>query len=92
MPQNFENYFSISSQGLSAYNKFEDLLYQHSYCTDSVSITAIPIYYLEPNKRIKVFDEQSKVNGDYLISKITIPLTYNGTSAITATKAVERIL
>ena len=92
MPQNFENYFSISSQGLSAYNKFEDLLYQHSYCTDSVSITAIPIYYLEPNRRIKVYDDQSKVNGDYIVSKITIPLVYNGTSAITATKAVERIL
>lgn len=92
MPENFENYFSISSQGLSAYNKFEELLYQHSYCTNGVSITTVPIYYLEPNKRIKVYDEQSKTNGDYIISKITIPLQYNGTSSISATKAVKRIL
>ena len=91
MPQNFENYFSISSQGISAYNKFEDLLYQHSYCTDSVSITSVPIYYLQPNVRIKVNDKESGVNGDYLVSKITIPLTYNGTSSIAATKAVSRI-
>lgn len=92
MPENFENYFSISSQGLSAYNKFESLLYQHSYYTESVSITSIPIYYLEPNKRIKVYDEESKINGDYIVNKITIPLQYNGTSSISATKAIRRIL
>jgi hypothetical protein len=39
-----------------------------------------------------VHDEESKINGDYIINKITIPLTYNGTMSISAVKAVERLL
>ena len=49
------------------------------------------IYRLEPNTLIKIQDEKSKINGQYIISKMTIPLAYNGTMTINATKAVERL-
>ena len=87
-----DSMFSISSQGVSAKNKIDELLYNHSYCIESISITAIPIYYLEPNTRIYIFDEKTGIEGDYIISKMTIPLTYNGTMSITATKAAERLI
>jgi hypothetical protein len=67
------------------------MLYNYSYCIENISITAIPVYYLEPNTRIFVHDEETKINGEYLINKITIPLTYNGTMSITAVKAAERL-
>lgn len=86
-----ENCFSVSSQGKSAWDELETYLNENTYCKESVSITAIPIYYLEPNVRIGIKDEKSKVNGEYLLSKITIPLTFNGTMSLTATKAVSRI-
>ena len=41
--------------------------------------------------RIKVIDKNTNINGEYLVSKITLPLTYNGTMNITATKAPERL-
>ena len=85
------NLFSLSSQSKSAQSALEDLLYNHSYCTESISLTTIPIYYLEPNTRILVYDEMSKINGEYLVSKITIPLTHNGTMSINATKAPVRL-
>ena len=85
------NSFVMSAQGKSAKDKVDELFYNHTYCTESVSITTIPVYYLEPNARIYVHDEDSKINGDYIVSKLTIPLTYNGTMSITATKAVERL-
>ena len=47
--------------------------------------------YLSPNTRIFVRDDQSKINGEYIVSKMTIPLAYNGIMSITATKAPERI-
>jgi hypothetical protein len=85
------NYFNISAQGKSAKEKLDELLYQHSYCVDSISISTIPIYYLEPNVRISVRDDNSKINGEYLVSRLSIPLTYNGMMSITATKAPQRI-
>ena len=83
--------FSISSQGLSAKDKLDELIYNHSYCIESTTITTIPVYYLEPNTRICVYDNKTNLNGDYIISKITLPLTYNGLMTITATKAAESL-
>lgn len=79
--------FSISAQGKSAYDELENLLYQHSYCSESVTIQSIPVYYLEPNTRIYIKDESSNIDGEYIISRLTLPLTYNGTMSISATKA-----
>lgn len=88
---NIENLFSISAQSKSAFNELNSLLYNYSYCAEQITLTALPIYYLEPNTRILINDSNSKVQGEYLISKMTIPLTYNGTMQIVATKAVDRI-
>ena len=86
-----ENYFSISAQGKSAKDELDNLLYQHTCATEAVNLTAVPIYYLEPNVRILVNDKNTGINGEYIVSKITIPLQYNGTTSITTTKAVQRI-
>ena len=91
IPWGLDEMFTISSQGKSAKDKINEMLYNHAYCVENISITAVPVYYLEPNTRIFVHDEESKINGEYLVSKITIPLTYNGTMSISATKAVERL-
>ena len=87
-----ENLFTISSKGKSAKERIDELMYNHSYCIESTNITAIPVYHLQPNSRIVVKDEDSKIDGEYIVSKITIPLTYNGTMSITATKAVDNLI
>lgn len=85
------NFFNISSQGKSAWDLMEELLYQHTYATEVVSITAVPIYYLQPNTRICLKATDNNIEGEYLVSRITIPLTYNGMMTINATKAADRI-
>ena len=87
-----ESMFTISAQGKSAKESLDELLYQHSHSIETATITAIPIYHLEPNIRIKVADEETHLQGDYIINKITIPLTYNGTMSLTVTKAVSDII
>jgi hypothetical protein len=67
------------------------LLYAHAYCSESATVTAIPIYYLQPNTRVHISDPETKLEGDYIVSKITIPLTYNGTMSLTTTKAAETV-
>ena len=86
-----EKYFTISSQGKSAWDELQTQLYQYTNFAESITLTAVPIYYLEPNNRILVKDDNTGINGEYIITKITIPLAYNGTTSITATKAIERI-
>ena len=83
--------FSISAQGTSAKQKLDELVNQHGYCVENATINTVPIYYLEPNTRIYLYDEETLLDGDYIISKITLPLTFNGTMNITASKAANNI-
>lgn len=86
-----EDIFSLSTQGKSAKDMVDELLYAHSYAIESISATSIPIYYLTLNTRVNIHDDNTGINGDYIISKLTIPLTYNGTMNITATRAVDAL-
>ena len=91
IPSYMYNVFSISSMAKSGKEAIDDMLYKFGYCNESVSIQAIPVYFLEPNTRIFIRDDKSKIDGDYIIDKITIPLNNNGLMSITATKAVSSI-
>ena len=86
------NYFNISTQGKSAKEVLDNLLYTHTYYNENINLTCIPIYYLEPNTRISVYDETSGINGEYIIKSYSIQLVYNGSMSITATRAEEFIL
>jgi hypothetical protein len=68
-----------------------DLLYQHTNYNESISIQSIPIYYLDVNNRISVYDKKSGIYGDYIIKSISLPLNAEGTMSISAIKALDRI-
>jgi hypothetical protein len=58
----------------------ETLLNQHLVAADSISITCLPLYHLEPNTLIKLkADKDAPV---YSIGKITIPLEFSGLMTI----------
>lgn len=85
-------YAQLSGGGQSypAYSQVRELLYQYTNYNESISMSAIPVYYLEPNTRITVRDDSSKIYGDYVIKTITLPLDISGTMNIQATKVLER--
>ena len=90
---NIDNLFSISTQGKSAKNELDTLLYNHTYCADTISLSSVPIYTLQPNTSIMVKDDENiGINGEYIVSRITIPLVYNGMMSISASKKPERII
>ena len=88
----YEDKFNITSQSKTAYTELNDLLYQYAYMNEKISLKTIPIYYLEPNSIITVDDNKSNIHGEYIINKISLQLTHNGTMTITATKAPPRLL
>jgi hypothetical protein len=49
------------------------------------------MYYIEPNSRIKLFDGDSDISGDYMIESISLPLSIDGQMSISAIRANEKI-
>ena len=91
--QNAERFFDISNQGKSSQEVLNQLLYQHTCAQETVSISSIPIYYLEPNTLIYLKDDQNlDINGKYTITNFSIQLAHSGLMNITASKKVDKLL
>lgn len=75
----------------SAFEYIKSMLHDWTSYNEAITIQCLPIYYLEPNTRIKVHDAESNIYGEYVISSMSIPLDVNGTMSITATRALERL-
>ena len=82
---------AIGTAHNSAFDLLRSVLHESIGFNETISLTTIPIYHLEPNMRITVEDEESDIHGDYIINSISIPLAPNGTMSISAKRAVERI-
>lgn len=82
---NMANLFYKSTQGAAAISKVNELIYQYISSVEGISLTSIPIYYLQPNTRIYVKDQ-----GDYSLDKITYSLAYNGTMSLTGNKIIKQ--
>ena len=84
---NFEKYLDLGGFRKSAAEAIDTLFYQNVCAQEVVSLTCIPIYYLQPNTKILLKDDQNlDINGKYQVTKITVPLTHNGTMSISAIK------
>lgn len=89
-PLNWQ-YVAASEGRNSAYEVLRMQLHEYTQYLNSVSITTLPIYHLESNCRIHIYDEDTGINGDYMVTSFSVPLTYNGTMTLQGAKAVERI-
>lgn len=86
------NYFLISSQGKSAKEVLDNMVYDYTYYQETVQLTLLSIYYLEPNTRVTIYDEATGIYGSYLIKSFNYNLAYDGTMSLTASKIAEEIL
>lgn len=90
VPENIYKMLLTGGVMRSAYEEVKQQLYSYTHYNEQISLTTLPIYYLEPNTRITVYNQESGINGDYLINSISLPLDTMGTMSLTCTKAVER--
>ena len=82
---------SVADTVYSGYDYVRALLHNSTSYLDTITISCIPVYHLEPNQRIHVDDYDTGVHGDYIIQSMSIPLTVDGTMTISATRAIERV-
>lgn len=86
----FEN-LELGGSFNSAYQTIRQLLHQYTSYNESISITCLPLYFLQPNTRIKVQDLDSEIFGQYMIDSISFGLDQSGSMSINCTRALEKI-
>ena len=75
----------------SCYENVRQLIQDYTDYNNSITITCLPIYHLEPNTRIYINDPDSGVHGEYLINTISYSLGNEGTMSISAKKINKKI-
>ena len=75
----------------SCYWEIKMLLYEKTGYNESIQMSCLPIYHLEPNIRIGAKDISSDIYGDYMLNSMNIPLRAGGTMSISATRVTEKL-
>lgn len=86
-----KNNIDIATQGKDAKSEILNCLSNNSISQEQVSISAIPVYYLEPNNLIYVYDDKVDLDNEYIINSISIPLQYNGLMTLNGYKKPQPI-
>ena len=77
--------FNISSRGKASNERIDELVWNHVCISENITLTCIPLYFLEVNTRVKYMGE------DYIVNKITLPVTYNGMMQLSLSKVIKQI-
>lgn len=87
-----EIYSALATGGYKngAFDRIKYELYLHTGYQRTLSITAIPAFYLEPNIRVSVKDKTTSTYGDYIVKSVTYTLGTGSTMTVNATELVER--
>lgn len=91
VPDSIYSAFSLGGVYNGADVRIKELLYQYTHYNETINLTCLPIYHLEPNTRISVKDLSANIADDYLITSISLPLNQQSTMSISANKIANKI-
>lgn len=83
-----EPLFNIASYGKSAKLVLDEKLSTSTSFNKTLNISAIPMYFLEPNTKIQI-NNHDQASGDYWLDKISISLSHNGQMTLNVTEINE---
>ena len=75
----------------SCYQVIRQLLHEYTNYNQSISLQTLPIYFLQPNTGIYVKDEETGIEGNYLINSLSYSIGNDNTLNINAFKILEKI-
>lgn len=87
-----KNDFNISPNDLTVYDVLNQNLQDFIYAKNSISISCLPIYYLQPNTKITIDNKNLKTNGNYILERISYSFGNANNMSITATLIPPRII
>ncbi len=83
--------FSISSYPTAAKTIMDTLINTQTLANRSISVNMLPLFFLDVNRKIKISSEDRNLMGQFLINKLTIPLSYNGTMSVSLSEVNDNI-
>jgi len=86
------NYFKISTQGKGAKDALDEMVYETTNYQETITLSCVPIYWFEPNQRIRVVDNNTGIRGEYIIKSFSYQLKFDGMMSITAYRAADRLI
>ena len=81
----------IGGYANSAYDAIKYELFCHTNYQKAVSLTAIPVFYLEPNSRVELSDESTNTFGDFMVQNISLTLGPGANMSVTLNQVNERL-
>lgn len=82
---------AIGGYSNSAYEKIRYELFCHTNFQKTVSLTSIPIYYLEPNSRVTINDKSTNTYGDFMVQNINLSFGPGANMSVTLNEIHERL-
>lgn len=89
LTKDFETAFSLASFPTAAKTIMEDELNNYTSFTRSVSLTTVPLYNLDVNRKVRIKSE--KIQGQFIVNRLTIPLQYNGMMSVTLSEITDSL-
>lgn len=82
--------FATGGYKNGAFDQIKYELYIHTNYQKTLSLVAIPNFYLMPNTRVTLNDKTTNTYGDFVIQNITLPLGPGGNMSVTCSECFER--
>lgn len=73
-----------------AFDQIKYQLYLHTNYQKTLSLSALPVLYLEPNSRVEINDATTNAQGDFMAQSISIPLGAGNNMSVTLNQCLER--
>ena len=73
-----------------AFDQIKYELFLHTRYQKTISMTTIPVFYLEPNSRITIADKTTNTFGDFVIQNISLTLGPGANMSVSTVETIER--
>lgn len=73
-----------------AFDQIKYQLYLHTNYQKTLSLSALPVLYLEPNSRVEINDATTNAQGDFMAQSISIPFGAGNSMSVTLNQCLER--
>lgn len=74
-----------------AFERLKSELWLHTTYQKTLSLTSIPVFYLEPNSRVSINDTTTNTYGDYMLNTLSIPLGAGNLMASTCSECIQKM-
>lgn len=89
-PQLWDQYFKVGYTKVSAYDAIRSDFTTYTNYKNTISISSLPVLYLEPNIRVNVDDDTTDTHGHYIIDSFNINFSGTPSMSTSCTRAVKK--